>query len=64
MMNGYDESSTMLSLAKQLLMDCERGREITLPSATLKLVLDAYIQQWASDQDRKRNDYKKAATGG
>lgn len=60
-MNGYDESATALSLAKQLMMDCEGGGTITLQKDTLKIVLMAYVQQWSGEQDRKRSDMKKVA---
>lgn len=61
-MNGYDESGTILSLAKQIMMDCEGVGMITIQKDTLKLVLNAYVQQWNVAQDSKRSDYKKVAT--
>lgn len=60
-MNGYDTSGEILSLAKNLLMECEGDiGKITLEKVTLKLLLNALIHQWHGVQENKRADYKKA----
>lgn len=60
-MNGIDETSSALSLVKQLLQQCDGTGDVTLSKETLKLVLTTFIQQWNGDQERKRQDYKKVA---
>lgn len=59
-MNGFDQSSTALSLAKQLLMECDGVGSLTLPKETLKIVLTSFVEQWKGEQDRKRSEFKKA----
>lgn len=60
-MNGFDQTSSALSLAKQLIMECEGKKEITLSTDTLKIVLMAFTQSWSNEQERKRSEFKKAA---
>jgi len=61
-MNGVDETASALALAKQYLMDCDSPGDITLPKATLKIMLLAFTDHWKFEQDRKRSDFKKVAT--
>lgn len=61
MTKGFDETSSAMALAKQYLMSCNGAGDITLPKESLKLMLEAFVGQWKSDQDRKRNEFKKAA---
>lgn len=60
MTNGFDETSSVLALARQYLMDCNGTGDITLPRESLKLILDAFVNHWQNNQNLKRADYKKA----
>lgn len=60
-MEGFDEKTTALALAKQLLMDCEGSGDITVPRGTLKIILVAFSKSWHDEQNRKRSELKKAA---
>lgn len=60
-MNGFDSAATAMSLAKQLLTQCEGPGDITLSKETLKLVLCGYVQSWHAEQDKRRAEIKKVA---
>lgn len=64
MMTGYtthDEKSSVIALAKQLLMDCQAPGDITVPRESLKLILTAFTQNWLGEQDMRRSEFKKVA---
>lgn len=61
-MNGIDDTTSALALAKQILPECEGTGEITLSKATLKILLIGFINQWSGEQDRKRAEFKKVAS--
>lgn len=48
-----------LALAKQIKYQCEGTGEITLNKETLRIVLDAYIQQWFASQAKIRQGFEK-----
>lgn len=60
-MNGVDDISSAMSLAKQWLMNCEGDGDITLPKETLRIMLMGFARQWHGEQDKKRSEFKKAA---
>lgn len=60
MTTGLDETSSTLALARQYLMNCNGTGDITVPKESLKLILDAFVNQWQFNQNMKRADYKKA----
>ncbi len=60
--NGMDDRSTAMSLARNLLMQCDDDKaDITLPKGTLKIILTAFLGAWHQQQDVARSGYKKAA---
>jgi hypothetical protein len=61
-MNGVDDTTSAMALAKQILPACEGIGEITLPKATLKILLTGFVDQWKGEQDRKRSELKKVAS--
>lgn len=60
MTNGLDETSSILALARQYLMDCDGTGDITIPKESMKLILTSFVGQWQNNQNLKRSEYKKA----
>lgn len=60
--NGFDDTASAMALAKQYLMQCEGGGDITLPKETLKIILMGFTEHWKNEQDRKRSEFKKVAS--
>ncbi len=58
---GVNDHATALALAKQLLMDCESHGDITLPRATLKIVLMEFLGAWKNQQVQTVSSFKKVA---
>lgn len=59
-MNGYDEFSSTVSLAKQLLMECQDSGEIKLSKQTVKLICESLVFQWSGKQQQTMSQFKKA----
>lgn len=63
-MNGYDQTSSVISLAKSLLQLCDGEPDrVIVEKAQLKLVLEIFIKHWMVDQDKKREGFTKVANG-
>ena len=58
---GMNNHATALALAKQLLMDCESEGDITLPKATLRIVLNEFLSAWRNQQVQTVSSFKKVA---
>lgn len=58
---GMNDHATALALAKQLLMECDAGGDITLPRATLKIVLNEFLGAWRNQQVQAVSSFKKVA---
>lgn len=57
-MDGFDEETTGLSLARQLHGECEGRGDITIPKSTLRIVLNNYIELWSQKQQATLDSYK------
>lgn len=55
-----DTRTTAISLAKQIQYDCEGSGEITLNKETLRIVLEAFIEDWTVMQVKTRQGFEKA----
>jgi hypothetical protein len=55
-----DNRTTAISLAKQIRYDCEGDGQITINKSTLKIVLDAFIEDWTFTQAKVRQSFEKA----
>lgn len=60
-MNGFDQTATVMALAKQYIGMCDGTGDITLPKETLKIMLTAFTGIWHGHQDVKRAEFKKVA---
>lgn len=54
-----DHQTTALALAKQIKYDCEGSGEITLNKDTLRIVLEAFIENWTTAQTKARQGFEK-----
>lgn len=54
-----DNRTTALALAKQLKYECEGTGEITLNKETLRIVLEAFIEDWTTMQSKVRHGFEK-----
>lgn len=54
-----EDKTTALALAKQLRYDCEDMGDITLSKATLRIILDAFIEEWTHAQVKVRQGFEK-----
>jgi hypothetical protein len=58
---GLNQTGTALSLAKQLLMECEGEGNVTIPRETLKIVLMEFIGSWKHQQVQVSANFPKVA---
>ena len=58
---GINDRGSTLSLAKQILMDCEGEGNISLPKSTLKIVLMEFINGWKTQQQVVASSFAKVA---
>ena len=54
-----DKKTTALALAKQLKYDCEGSGDVTLNKDTLRIVLEAFIEDWNMVQTKVRHGFEK-----
>ena len=58
---GVNNTATTLSLAKQLLMECEGTGDISIQRATLKIILMEFIGSWKNQQQQISASFPKVA---
>lgn len=54
-----DKRTTALALAKQIKYDCEGSGEIVINKDTLRIVLEAFIEDWNVMQTKIRQGFEK-----
>ncbi len=54
-----DKKTTALSLAKQIKYECEGEGNITLNKDTLRIILEAFIEDWQTAQSKTRQTFEK-----
>ncbi len=54
-----DNRATALALAKQIKYDCEGDGDIVLNKNTLRIVLEAFIEDWNITQTKIRQGFEK-----
>jgi hypothetical protein len=54
-----DKKTEALGLAKQILYDCEGDGDITVPKETLRIILNAFVDEWIFAQGKIRQSFEK-----
>ena len=54
-----DKKTEALGLAKQLMYSCDGDGDITLRKDTLKIVLEAFIEDWVISQGKIRQAFER-----